>query len=71
MAKRINKWAAEDGTEFSTEREALRHDHVCMLSAAIEKLTTYGNVDPQQLLEELTNGSLGLDVQHFRNTWDA
>lgn len=71
MAQRITKWQAQDGSVHDTELDAERHDHKARLSAIIEKMTCYGNVDPQQLLEALTTGDLGAEVVDYRNAWDS
>ena len=69
MAKKIEKWVSTDGTEWDTEEQALRCDDMLKFADKIGKMTVYGNVDPRELLVELTNGDLGQMVVDFRTKW--
>lgn len=61
----VTVWEAKDGSRYYTEEEADRHDFHTTLQSAIEELTCYGNVDPDQLFTELTTGKLGKLVHEY------
>lgn len=68
MAERIVKWRANDGSEWDTREEAEACDARGVIARAIESMTTYGNVDPDELLQALTTGELGAMVASYRRT---
>ena len=68
MAARVDRWKADDGTIWETREEAESRDKHNALAAAIERLTTYGNVDPDELLQALTTGELGELVRDYHRT---
>lgn len=70
--KRVERWETRDGQLWDTEAEAQRHEESLNIGQLIEHMTIYGNVDPNQLLQALTDtaeGSLGDLVVAYQQRW--
>lgn len=70
MAKKVEKWQANDGSLFDGKADATRHDKTRKLAESllkeIESLSIYGSVDTSTLLVELTQGKLGEIVANIK-----
>lgn len=65
MVTQVTQWKADDDSLWNTEHEAMRQNAKLTLAKYIEVLCTYGKVDPDELLEALTIGTLGDAVAQY------
>lgn len=69
MAKTITQWQANNGSVWATEQDANLSDAKSEIEIAANKLTIYGNIDVDTLMDELINGELGRLVYNFHQTY--
>ena len=61
MAKKVERWLANDGTEYATEREADNHDDrqemETRIANALDEHVIYGKIEFEDLIHELRNNT--------------